>query len=164
MTFFTPVPVNVSSVNNGQIDFSQLDTIAGAIGGAFAVMIVFLVIGFLLMKFKVIRFGSVTATTEDSMPPVLMVATLDNLKESLDEVKRNIHVYTEEQQRCQRSLSESFIPRHEYERDIDELKGRQIKLREEVLPRDYVRREEMRELAKRMDSMDKKLDLLLEKG
>lgn len=149
-----PVPVAVSPVSQGTIDLSQLDTIAGAIGGAIVVLLVMLVIGFFLIKFKIVNFAGKDQTD-------LAQTIVDRLEETIGELKQEIRKYSEEHRLCQNSLPERFMLRHDIERILDEVKDRQLRLREEILPRDYVRKEEMQLLVKRIDSIDDKLDTLL---
>lgn len=158
--FLYTVPVTVGPLNDGKIDFSQLDVVAGAIAGAIVVLLVMLAIGYFLVKFKVVSVGatSITSPAQDVTNNMLT-----NLSEKLDDLKEEVKKYAEEHKRCEISLNDRFIPRHDLEKILDEIKGRQIRLREEVLPRDYVRQEQFKEMVKRIESIDDKLDTLISK-
>lgn len=159
--FIATIPVTITP---DHLDFSQLDVIAGALAGAAVVLVVMFLIGLVLWKAGVVGIGRTVAGDKISDASVCLIEnSIRELKEDIQEYIKEHRACKTEQQRCQGSLAGRFPSLHEFERVIDELRSRQVRLREEVLPRDYVRREEIRALITRMDSMDSKLDRLLER-
>jgi len=137
------VPTNVTGISgSGQIDFSVLDTLVGAIIALVVVAGVFLLVGFFMIKYNIVTF------TKDKVnvgcnPEALELQTCQEHSgftttiTSLVEECRSIWL------------------------EIKEVNKRQISLRER-LPSDYVSKSDLIDLKDRLKSIDNKLDRYLE--
>lgn len=121
--FFLGVPAPPISVNTPQsIDFSILDTIAGAVI-AIAAMVV---LGILLLKYGVVKIGSGTAEdikTEKAEIKEEFNDALKNIKGSIDELRNDIKIYSKEHQECQRNLPEKYVQWEIFNRIMDKLEN-----------------------------------------
>jgi len=137
------VPTNVTGITgSGQIDFSVLDTLVGAIIALVAVAGVFLLVGFFMIKYNIVTF------TKDKMnvgcdPQAIETQTC----QEHSGFTTTITLLVEE---CKAIWLE-----------IKEVNRRQISLRER-LPSDYVSKADLMELKDRLKSIDNKLDRYLE--
>jgi hypothetical protein len=135
----TKAPTNV-------IDFSQVDLIAGIVIGAVVVLVVLLMIGFFLIKYRIVYIGKPNG--DIIKPPQFdidgfcakhsgVTKSLEVLEDKVD--KEFTYVWTE----------------------IKEVNKRQIELRQK-LPEQYVSKVDLSEMHNRLRDIDNKLDKFME--
>jgi hypothetical protein len=120
-------------------DFEVIDTVSGSIAGMVVTILVFLAVGFFLLKYGIIRFSSAE----------IKPCTTDFKHECIEHsgmVKDIGFVATE----CKSLWLE-----------IKEINTRQMELRSR-LPAEYVSKDDLREIQGRLKSIDHKLDRFLE--
>jgi hypothetical protein len=96
----------VQPVAHGEVDISQMDTIAGAIGGAVVVLIVVLILGYLMVKFKVVSIGG---TNGYSKTDNLVMVMLEALKDKVGTLNENVERSLAELQECQLDLAKNYV-------------------------------------------------------
>lgn len=131
------------AVNNPQtIDFSIMDTIAGAVI-AIAAMIV---VGFFLIKYGIVKIGGdITTNTrkvEDSREVLAdrelrradrneirieITNALDGMKEIISDLRDDMREYLKAQQECQRMLPEKYVQWEAINRILTDLKEDRMK-------------------------------------
>jgi hypothetical protein len=124
-----------------QIDFSALDTIVGSIAGLIVCLVVFFIVGGILLKYKIVKFGNGGGQAVTGLPSSCPVTGLF-MAEHYGFIKDIGFLAME----CKNIWLE-----------IKDVNKRQITLRES-LPKDYVSRDDLTEIKLRLKSIDDKLE------
>jgi hypothetical protein len=106
LPFFFGATLMVQPMADGRVDFSQMDTIAGAIGGAVVVLIVVLILGYLMVKFKVVSIGGGNGNPKTDNSLMIM---LEALKDKVGTLNDNVERSLAELQECQLDLAKNYV-------------------------------------------------------
>lgn len=131
------------AVNNPQtVDFSIMDTIAGAIIAVAAMIVV----GFFLIKYGIVKIGgdiiTDTRKVEDSREVLAdrelrradrneirieITSALEGMKELICDLRDDMREYLKAQQECQRMLPEKYVQWEAINRILNELKEDRVR-------------------------------------